>query len=336
MGIIDTMKSFLQGTTPAQELKEIRAKIAACIGEIAQIDAEIERRALPVLRGDMEALRIAGELRATKAEIEERLVTLRQGEARSVATVNAETAAAKRAEALARPRRQAQMMADFLAADRELRMQFQDAGLKLRAHIGRAAALATELGDQLGRPFSPSVWMSRFRSALTHNFALGDGVHRAENNLLGLRSDAIGLNYFSEIDELDELLLADICPLYLTEDAALAAQARLAKRHARDLAQTREAMSRRAVGPNLPDNIAPAGMGAVDTIVARAGEVFMLIHHRALFASRADANAAFLSSSVWRAGGYAVIDWQEGAAIVRADLAGIVEPIAPPAPAKVA
>jgi|SRR6516162_1366396 len=103
MSFIDTVKSFVTGKTPAAELKQIRERIAASEAELARLDEEIGRRALPVLKGDADAQRAVAECEAQKHEIRGRLDLLRQAEGRVAEVVAAEAAAKRRAEIEAGP-----------------------------------------------------------------------------------------------------------------------------------------------------------------------------------------------------------------------------------------
>ena len=333
MSMLDTVKGFLGGKTPTARLAEIETAIKAAETERDQHLARRPAAVVGKLTGDPDATARVEAIDEAVAAIDARLRDLRDGAGELRRQRSADEAAAKRAEAVARPRRQAELAADFIAADGELRMLFQDAGEKLREQMGRAAGLGSELGEHAGRAFNAIAWMTRFRSQLAHHFAgdFAEGMpNTMANNLLGLVSDVVGEAYFAEIDDVDQRLLDDLCPLFLTEDAAKAAQARIAERDRRARAAAAEAIARRPSGVPTPD-LAPIAEGAVKTIVAKAGDVWTLIEHSALFASRPAAEEALRLSLVWRAGGYAVIGFQDGAAIVRADLAGIIAPIAPPA-----
>ena len=83
MGLLDRARAFLTSKTPTEQLDEVRVKIREATAEHDRLGEEIGRRALPILRGDYEAAKVAADLERDKQAIAGEIATMRTAEGSS-------------------------------------------------------------------------------------------------------------------------------------------------------------------------------------------------------------------------------------------------------------
>jgi hypothetical protein len=266
MSITTKLKSFLAAREPTAQLPEIRERLASAEADLAHIDGEITRRARPVLLGDAEAAAAIEALRRERAAIAERIDTLRRAEAECAATIRSAAEERRRATSLALPATLAELCERSLAADDEIMALSVD----LADAIRRKQALDEEIARASGNAGFDRTRQrtsSLIRDAIANLFRIDpSGPNRVENNMLGLVSRLLGPQLGLSLRQLDEPRFDDLIPFYASEEAALAAQARLQARNCR-------------------------------TLVADKGKVWELIRHDELFVDRREADTAVAAAA---------------------------------------
>lgn len=230
-GFFGRARKLLLGKTPAEQLAEIREQIAAAEAEIQRCDGEIKRRAMAVMTGDPDAVKVCADLTRDKQQTEAELATLRNAEADRAAAVRAEEEAARRAAAAALPEQVAATGGEILQADDDIDAAAEQLAAAIKRRLALGHKLAELVGSQvLGRV--NQVVPHRIRSAVANKFRLDMSKPNSTpgNNLLDLRSDEVGERAWLSLRQLDQDNLDDEAPFYLTRDEAEAARERQAKR----------------------------------------------------------------------------------------------------------
>ena len=258
MTIADAFRGFIGSRKPAAQLTEIRQRIAEAVAEVQRIDGEIARRAMAVMTGDAEAIRLCAEFKEERAEIAARIETLRLAEADRARVVAEETETARQKAAAALPMQLAKLAEKSIALDDRI---MELAG-NLAAVIKDKLDTDSEMGRLSGSPtFRRTLSRSgvMVRNAIEPLFRIDPSrPSAAENNLLSLKSTLYGPDAHKSLRELDQPRFDDAMPYFLSEAAAGEAQARLAARH-------------------------------TATTIKQIGGSWMLIRHDELFTDRAEA-----------------------------------------------
>ena len=234
-GLIGRARALLTAKTPAEQLDEVRAKIREASAEVARLDGEIAQLALPILRGDTEAARVAVDLEREKMAGAGEIATMRTAEAQLAATVAAEERAAAHAAASALPRQVAEQAAALLAEDDEIMRLAGEFADVIKARISRGYALAELVGSvQLKRANDTAA--HRIRSAIANAFRVDLAAPNVpENNLLRLVNDQVGARSWLSLRQVDQELLDDECAYYPNREAADEAVSRLGARNTKTL-----------------------------------------------------------------------------------------------------
>jgi hypothetical protein len=230
-GLFGRARKLLRGKTAAEQLAEIREQIAAAEAEIQRCDGEIKRRAMAVMTGDPDAVKICADLTRDKQQAEAELATLRNAEVDRARAVRAEEEAARRAAAAGLPEKVAATNSAILEEDDRIDALAEE----LAAAIKRRLALGREQAEQVGSQTLARVNQvvpHRIRSAVANKFRLDLNKPNSVpgNNLLDLRSDEVGPRAWMTLRQLDQDNLDDEAPFYLTQAEAEAARERQAKR----------------------------------------------------------------------------------------------------------
>lgn len=218
--------TLLRTRAPADQLAEIRERIGASVVEIARLDSEIERRALPIMTGDADAARVAAACETDKQKLLTEVATMRQAEGQLVAEIAREEAADRRRAAEALPGQLAKLHVDILALDDAIEAACAALGDQLRQRRDLAADAARLAGSETLRRAN-DTFPARLRSAASRYFTINSGDARSvANNWLHLSSEFVGEAAHRTLRQFDEPLLDECLPFFDTEEAARAAQQR--------------------------------------------------------------------------------------------------------------
>jgi hypothetical protein len=231
--LIERARALLVTKTPADQLDEVRQKIAEADNELDRLNVEFKRRALPILQGDTEAAREAADLEREKQALAGELATLRTAEGQFSAAVAAEQRAEAQAAASALPRRVAEAAAALLDVDDEIHRVAAGLAEAIRARKAAGLALADLAGSQQLRQVNGGT-AGRIRDSIARYFQ-DPGDARVDGNDLRLASSLRGSAAHMTLRQRDRELLDDVAPWFLTQAAAAEASARLAARTRRPL-----------------------------------------------------------------------------------------------------
>ncbi|MGH7110753.1 MAG: hypothetical protein ACREFK_10020 [Stellaceae bacterium] len=289
-------KTFLAGRTPAAQLAEIEAEIAARQAERDQLAESRPRFVLVQMQGDGEAGERVQFLNRQVAALDARLRDLREAAGQAQRVIATEAEATRRREAAERPKRIAQLVKQRMHDSEEIYRRAKGLAEKIMAMKENAQELAVLLdSEHAARSFGFGGFTGRVRSALAHLFWIDPTKPLTpENNLLQLRTDWVGARAWMTLAQFEQELCDDLAAYFDDRAEAEAAQARLAGRHA----------------PTL--------------IVPIAGGCFTLVRVEHAFGDRAGAEAAAPAAE---AGGkrHVVIAHDGGFVLVPERFAGLAE-----------
>jgi hypothetical protein len=289
---------LLKAREPGEQLAEVRKKIAEAAAEIERLDGEIARSALPILRGDAEADRIAAQLEHERRRIAGEQPILREAEAQLENLRKAEEEAGRRAAAEALPADLAALRTGVLQIDDEIEALAAQLAAKCRerVHVGRCLA---ERSSSVQLKRNADSLVARIRSTAARHFVInpGAGAASAANNLLGIVGDFVGEAAHWTLRQHDEPMLDNLCPCFATEAEALAGKDRLAARR-------------------------------TGTVVDKIGATRTLIRVDSLFADRAEAEQ-FVARSERTGARYTIVPRGPGFVVLPAPLAESAAALAP-------
>jgi len=225
----EKIRALVKGGTLSEQLIAVRKRIAVIDAETVRTDGELERLALPALRGDGEAVAATGELEQRKQTLAAEREALRRAEGQLHSGVTAEAAAATQAALEAWPAELAEMRARHI----ELGQHAEDQLVKLRStiavYIASGKALAEKSKNPVIRRFMETAY-ARLRGVIARHFVIdpsrNDGT--PASNLLGVVSPFVKPQSEWSLAQFDTVAFDDAVPLFRSEAAARAAQDRLA------------------------------------------------------------------------------------------------------------
>jgi hypothetical protein len=232
--IIDSVKSFLRGPTPAAQLVEIEAAIRPAETELAQHRSRRPAEVLAKMGGDPDAAARVDAIDEAIVALEARVRDLRDAEGEVRRRIAAEEAATRRRVAEARPRAIARLRRERIRRIQQFSDAMETAAAALRAIDGNGQELAAELDTEPARRFLNFLAFSaRARSSAARAFAIDpDASLRPENSLLGLACYEHGDRAYLSVQKHEEPGLDDLVAFFDDQAEAEAARDRLAKRAA--------------------------------------------------------------------------------------------------------
>jgi hypothetical protein len=227
---MDTMRTFLRGRTPAAQLEELVAEIAARQAERTEAAERLPRETLAAMTGDTDAAQRRDMTRRQIAELDERLAELQTAAVAARQRIAADAAAELQREAEARPRRVAELRRERLALVGQATEDMRRAAAAITAVAKNSEALMTVLDDDGARNFlAAHAFRTRAQGAFARAFAIDPaGQLTPRNNLLGFSSGFIGQKAHWTIEEHELEGMDNLCPYFDNHADAVAAQDRLA------------------------------------------------------------------------------------------------------------
>jgi len=232
MALVDKVKTFLRGGTPAAKLIEIQAGIEAAVAERAQHQGRRAAEIVAAMDGDPDAARRVEAIDQAVAALDAKLRDLRDAQAELRRRVAAAEDAARKAEAEARPMRIAELRRERLALMQTVTEAMETAAAAMKATQANADALAAELGDEAARRFlSFGAFRMRVQSAFARVFAIDpNGQLSAKNSLLGIASGEVGARSHWSATEHELQGMDHLVRFFVDAAGAEAAKERLAAR----------------------------------------------------------------------------------------------------------
>jgi hypothetical protein len=232
--IIDTVKSFLRGPTPAAQLVEIEAAIRPAETELAQHRSRRPAEVLAKMAGDPDAAARVDAIDAAIATLEARVRDLRDAEGEVRRRIATEQAAARRREAEARPKTIARLRRERMRRIQQFTDSMESAAAAMQAVAGNSAELAEALDSEPARRFlSFHAFCVRARSATARAFAIDPTRSLSpDNSLLGIASYEHGERSHWTAAQHEEPGLDDLAPFFDDRSEAEAARDRLVARKA--------------------------------------------------------------------------------------------------------
>jgi hypothetical protein len=232
--IVDTIKSFLRGPTPAAQLVEIEAAIRPAETELAQHRSRRPAEVLAKMAGDPDAAARVDAIDEAIATLEARVRDLRDAEGEVRRRIAAEEAAARRRVAEARPKTIARLRRERIRRIQQFTDAMETAAAAMQAVAGNSAELADALDSEPARRFlSFHAFCVRARSATARAFAIDPTRGLSpDNSLLGIASYEHGERSHWTAAQHEEPGLDDLVPFFDDQAEAEAARDRLAERKA--------------------------------------------------------------------------------------------------------
>jgi hypothetical protein len=289
-----SFKSFLSGRTPAAQAAELAKEIAAAESELARLDGEYQRFLLPSLKGDPDAAGMVDQIKRDRDAQQGRLADLRQAKGQVDAQVRAATEAQRREEAAARPGHMAASRGRIFDLAQAIDRAGDALAAAIKAEITEIGALAA-VADSSELHRWRGVAASQIRNGLVERFDINpSGPSRAENNLLGLVSTWSGEKAHWRVRDHMNEILDNTVPYFAELDEAEACRERLARR------------------------------GTKAFVLELDGGTFAVIASDTIYATRAAAEAALATGSIYRTMKAVVVPWRDGFLIVPAGIADAV------------
>lgn len=233
MAIVDKVKSFLRGATPAARLAEIEAASATAAAERAQ---HLERRPAEVVAkltgGDPDAATRVELIDQAVAALDARLHDLRDAAQELRRRIAADEAAARKRAIEARPKRIAELRRQYMAEVEQISAHAEGMAAALLALSKRADALAAEVGDENAARFLAfGPRLHRMQSGLARLFVIDPKKSLVPgNSLIGMVSHEVGARSHWTTLEQERTGLDDLAPFFDSQAEAAAARDRLAAR----------------------------------------------------------------------------------------------------------
>ena len=291
MTITSKIKALITGRTDPERLGEIADQIAAAEAELERLGGERRRYIVPRLAGDPDALKLITEIDRETEALHARLTDLRQAKGEIEARLARARQAAAAQEDLDRRRRIAEKRRGLFETVRRIDAAAAALAAEMKTALAEVRELAQAADSEPLRKWA-AMLPAALRNGITPLFDIDPAApKRAANNLLGLVSSWVGDRAHWPAARFAEEMLDIEAAVFEREEEAAACRERLAAR------------------------------GNPAFVVKLDEGLFYVVPTGQAFATRAEAETATRSVSMFRGDGHVLVPWQEGWLILPRHLA---------------